>query len=124
MNITITNDDNQTIYTGKAYTNFALLHGRVGEVKTNQSGTMYFSSLQLSNGKDRDGNWKPSTFADIKSTKPLGNKGDVITVVGKYEVSEWQDKEGNKRKSHSFFVFEVLGRPATTGDEPAMPFDI
>ena len=112
MKITVYDDNNSIISQGVAYTNFALLHGKLGEIKRNPAGTMYFSSLALSNGKDKDGNWRPSTFCELSAKEWTAVKGDTVTVRCQYEVRDWTKTDGTKVKFHQFRVWEVLSETA------------
>ena len=74
-----------------------------------------------SQGKDRDGEWKPSVWLDVEAwggswaQTDLAElrKGDVFTVTGRLTVREWEDREGNKR--------EFWGIRADSVDAPRKP---
>jgi single-strand DNA-binding protein len=74
------------------------------------SGTAVCSirAVASSRKKDEGGNWvdDKTTWVDLVGFKKVAenmaesfSKGDLVTVTGKLQVEDWEDKEGNKRTS-------------------------
>jgi len=124
MNITITNDAGSTVYEHSLGNNFVILKGKVHEVKQGKYDTRV--TLMVGNGKDRDGNWRPSTFCDLSAKEWTAVKGDVVTVRCQYEIRDWTKQDGTKAKFHQFRVWEVLdgASPKAKPYEFEEPFDL
>lgn len=79
------------------------------------SGTAVCSmrAVASSRKKDENGEWRDdkTTWVDLVGFKKLAEnmaesfqKGDLVTVTGKLQVEDWEDNEGNKRKSVNVVV--------------------
>jgi single-strand DNA-binding protein len=79
------------------------------------SGTAVCSmrAVASSRKKDESGEWKDdkTTWVDLVGFRKLAEnmaesfqKGDLVTVTGKLQVEDWEDNEGNKRKSVNVMV--------------------
>ena len=119
MNITITNNEGSTIYDKPIGSNLVILKGKVHEVKMGKYDTKV--TLIVSNGKDKDGEWRPSTFCELSAREWHAVKGDVVTVRCQYEVRDWTKQDGTKVKFHQFKVWEVLDG---AGPVDARPYDL
>lgn len=77
-------------------------------------------SVATSAGKDKDKKDRPADFHNVVvwGTAPEKDglaglcaqylsKGKKVCVVGKHEVNEWNDKDGNKRRSCQIVAREV-----------------
>lgn len=66
-------------------------------------------SVADSQGKDKPAIWwNCSIFGKrAESLAPYLTKGQSVTVIGQVTEREWQDKEGNKRKSMDIRVVDV-----------------
>ena len=62
-----------------------------------------------------NGEWQEqTTFFDVTAWAPIGEnaaaslqKGQRVVVIGRMESRDWEDQEGNKRKSFSIIADEV-----------------
>lgn len=78
------------------------------ELRYTQSGTPV-ASFTLAVDRDfasKDNGEKPTDFIDIVAWRQTGEfvskfftKGSMAVVSGRLQIREWQDKEGNKRRS-------------------------
>lgn len=93
------------------------LAGRVPQdpdIKYFESGTVIANfAISISQGKDQDGNYKPSIWMDCRTSKANAEwvatnvrKGSRIYVVGKMARDEWE-KDGEKRGKTYVWAFEV-----------------
>lgn len=77
-------------------------------------------SVATSSGKTRDGKDRPADFHNVvvwgaaEGKDGLAglcaqylSKGRKVCVRGKHEINEWQDKDGNKRRSCQVVAQEV-----------------
>jgi single-strand DNA-binding protein len=78
-------------------------------------------TVTMSNGKDKDGNWRDSTFLDVVFWDELAfraqneiAKGDTVAIQGKLTSKSYQTKEGQKRTQHFIngHFFQKVDRPA------------
>lgn len=74
-------------------------------------------AVASSRKKDDNGEWKDdkTAWVDLVGFKRLAEnmaesikKGDLITVEGRLQVEDWEDSEGNKRKSVNV-VLDTIG---------------
>jgi len=104
-------DDNGEILFQTEYTfNACILKGRLGEI--NEYDNVIKTSLMISQGKDKSGEWKPSAFINIIDfdKKLTGyKKGDTLYGVFKYSQHKYTDKEGNTRTSTDFVLLSTIG---------------
>lgn len=113
------------------------------ETRHTQTGTAFTSfSLAIDMGKDKNGE-KQTEFAEFSAAGKTAEliaqycqKGKMVRVTGQYQRRKYQDREGNDRMAHGFFVrdIEFLGSPAqggqaqgeqahsAFGDESDLPF--
>jgi single-strand DNA-binding protein len=97
---------NQCIFLGRLV--------RPVELRHTTAGTPVASfTLAVDGGKDGDGNRK-TLFVDFvawRNTAELADnhmqKGSMYAVVSKFQLREWVDKDGGKRKSPEFIVDNI-----------------
>lgn len=94
--------------------NSTKLIGRVGNIdekmvplKNGESILKLEISLSQSNGKDKDGNWLPSSWyraevwgGQAEYVQKYAPKGSVIAVEGKLIQQTYEDASGNKREKY------------------------
>lgn len=124
---------------GQTFQRFEAL-GRVGqdpEVHTTTNGTQItrFSIATEWGHKDKEGKWVETT--DWHRLSIFGKRGEIaakfirkgqlIFVEGRYNHSEYTDKDGQKKRNAEVAVsdFKMLGRgstkPTPDGESPAVP---
>lgn len=73
-------------------------------------------AVASSRKKDESGEWKDdkTAWVDLVGFKKLAEnmaesikKGDLVTVEGRLQVEDWEDNEGNKRKSVNIVLDHV-----------------
>jgi hypothetical protein len=88
--------------------------GRLFEFKTPDRGPEILT-LQVNHGKDKNGNFKPSTFIDIKVfpskrdqvLRINPDKGDILEVIAWGSTDEWVNKEGVKQRKISWAMSDA-----------------
>lgn len=114
--------------------------GRMHDLKVPERGPKVLV-MQVNHGKDKNGNFRPSTFLDVKifpskddlflSVRPV--KGDTCEVTCWGTTSEWVNKEGVKQRklewalSHLEIVERLSDRearklPPQVIDDDDVPF--
>jgi single-stranded DNA-binding protein len=101
-------EDGVEFYRGKLGGNFDYKRGRIyGDIKPFSAGINF--TITVSNGKDRQGEWKPSTFMDCTAFGEKANQiqdrysaKDEIEFIGKFE-----NNKSNGRTYPKFIVFDV-----------------
>lgn len=82
--------------------------GKDAEVKTLDSGAKVakFSVATTENYRDKNGEWqKVTTWLDVVAWRELADraatlsKGDTVYVEGKISTRDWEDQNGNKRRT-------------------------
>lgn len=84
------------------------------ETRYAQSGTAFTSfSLAIDMGKDKNGG-KQTEFADFSAAGKTAEliaqycqKGKMVRITGQYQRRKYQDREGNDRMAHGFFVRDI-----------------
>lgn len=120
-------DDNGDVLFQSEYTfNACILKGRLGDI--NEYDNMIKTSLMISQGKDKSGEWKPSAFINIIDfdKKLTGyKKGDNLYGVFKYTQRKYTDKDGNNRTATDFALLSIIGNivKIVSSDE-VYPFDL
>lgn len=104
--------------------NKVILMGRIcadPELKTTQSG-LSVTSFRLA--VDRRGKEKATDFIDVVAWRERAEfvckyftKGKPMLVCGSLQVREWEDKQGNKRRTVEVVADEV----SFTGDKSGQP---
>jgi single-strand DNA-binding protein len=110
---------------GKSFSNTVIV-GRVGtepEVKTFNSGTekaeIRVAVNRVGKGGAEATDWYTCGFwgkaADV--VKQYVRKGDLLTISGRLESNQWQDRQGNKRESWELNVqhFVMMDQKAREG---------
>lgn len=78
------------------------------------------SAVASSRKKQDDGSWvdDKTTWVELVAFKKLAEnmaesfeKGDLVNVTGKLQVEDWEDKDGNKRRSVKVVV-DTIGASA------------
>ena len=118
--------------------NHIVLMGRLTrdpELRYTQSGTPV-ASFSLAVERDfgsRDGGEKQTDFIDIVAWRQTGEfvskyftKGRMAVVTGRLQIRDWQDKDGNKRRSAEVVADNVYfgdskrdSAPSADGFQPA-----
>jgi single-stranded DNA-binding protein len=83
---------------------------------------------RASQGKDKDGSYKPSIWLDVEAWSPSWSQKDIaglrkddrFTASGRLSVREWEDKEGRKRESWSLVV-DAIEAPRREQQDSAPP---
>jgi len=100
--------------------------GRDPEIRYTQSGKAVCTlRIAVSNGRDKDPEWIDVVCWD-KTAELVGQykrKGDQIAVEGRIQSREWDDKDGNKRRTTEIVAFKVhfIGGKRDDGDSPRAP---
>lgn len=107
--------------------NVSLIKGRLGDIT--QHGQINRSSLMISQGKDKEGNWKPSAFINVVDFDGFldgRQKGDSFYGVFKYSQRKYVDKMGKERTATDFVIQSEIGAPQKRADygDTTLPFDI
>lgn len=96
--------------------NNCIFEGRLGakpELKYASSGTAYAKAgLAVNESRRVDGQWQTeTTWVDIvffgnkaENVANILDKGDLISVITKYQKQKYQNDAGENRYSHSFVV--------------------
>lgn len=88
--------------------------GRLHEVKTFERGPDVLV-LQVTHGKDKNGNFRPSSFVELKVfpsksdavSRVRPDKGDMLECVAWGSTDEWTNKEGNKQRKLSWALSDI-----------------
>lgn len=88
--------------------------GRLHEWKTPDRGPELLV-MQINHGKDKNGNFKPSTFIDVKVfpskrdqlMRVRPDKGDMLEIVAWGGTDEWVNKEGVKQRKLSWAMADL-----------------
>ena len=105
MKIFISDDNGSILYQSEFTYNQCVLRGRLMEVKN--YGKVNRSALMVSQGKDKDGEWRPSAFAELVDFEGFLNgheKGDTVHLVLQFAQDEY-----NGKKRVEFVVRGVIG---------------
>ena len=124
MEIRLYDDNGDVLYQSEYTFNTCILKGRLGDI--NEYDNMIKTSLMISQGKDKSGEWKPSAFINIIDfdKKLIGcKKGDNLYGVFKYTQRKYQDKDKNNRTATDFALLSIIGDKPVSSDE-AYPFDL
>lgn len=84
------------------------------ETRHTQTGTAFTNfSLAIDMGKDKNGE-KQTEFAEFSAAGKTAEliaqycqKGKMVRVTGQYQRRKYQDREGNDRMAHGFFVRDI-----------------
>jgi len=106
-------------YRGKLSGNFDYKRGKIfGDIKPFSAGINF--TITVSNGKDKDGTWKPSTFVDCTAFGELANTiqerysaKDEIEFIGKFD-----NKKGKDGRMYPKFLVWNVPRMKPESDEP------
>lgn len=104
---------------------------RAPELRRTQSGTAVTSfSLAVDRRADRDGNRQTDFFDFVawRGTAEFINKnfskGQMAVVEGSLHNRDWEDKNGNKRRSNEILVENIFfASPKPAAKESAAPSD-
>jgi len=82
--------------------------GKVGELRTSQSGKPW-CSISVVVGKDDDSTWlNVAVFGEQAETVAGLEKGTRIYVEGRLSLDTWQDREGNTKTGLKVAAFKVV----------------
>ncbi len=100
--------------------------GRDPEMRHTQSGKAVCTiRIAVSNGKDRDPEWIDVVCWDktAELVSQWKKKGDQVAVEGRIQSREWDDKDGNKRRTTEIVAFKVhfIGGKRDDGDQQSKP---
>lgn len=106
--------------------NVAVLEGVVGKdatVKTFGGDQVCSFSVSLSNGKNKDGSWKDSTWVEVSYWSKYAQekadavrKGTRVTVTGRIGLRVWE-KDGKKGKELELKATDISVHGASQGGE-------
>lgn len=87
--------------------------GQEAETRATQSGKMMIRfSIAIYNGKDAQGEYKPSTWLQViafdNDLAQTVKKGDRVNISGRLTGEVWQDKNGMKRETWKIIADAVL----------------
>lgn len=93
--------------------------GQDAETRATQTGKMLVRfSMAIYNGKDAQGEYKPSTWLQVvafdNDLAQTVKKGDRVNISGRLTGDVWQDKNGNKRETWKVIADAVLPVTKTT----------
>lgn len=94
--------------------------GQDAETRATQTGKMLVRfSMAIYNGKDAQGEYKPSTWLQVvafdNDLAQTVKKGDRVNISGRLTGDVWQDKNGNKRETWKVIADAVLPVTKPTG---------
>lgn len=115
--------------------NLSVFEGRLGakpELKYAASGTAYAKvGLAVNESRKVEGAWQTeTTWVDLvffgnkaENVASVLDKGDLISVVSKYQKQKYQNDAGQNRYSHSFVVqkWSRLSSSETGGSDNSEP---